>query len=202
MPSPPLLGRRLTRFVPSSALENINKMLLQFEGREDELIETLRTIHEWKVAQRARADVQKTAKLEARANASGATAALLADYGAPNRSASGSHSAFLSSEALSTPSTAFSMSSDSVGRVQELDQMVIGGDWGGIMLAAAQFEGGTPPQDDDTTGTEDAIATGSRNREAVRGAVERLVRRVVPDDVGECPARKFRCRVRRFWDGA
>ena len=94
------------------------------------------------------------------------------------------------------------MSSDSVGRVQELDRMVIGGEWKGIVLAAAQFEGGTPPQDDDTTGSEDAIAIGSRNREEVRGEVERLVRRVVPDDVGECPAREFGCRVGRFRDGA
>ena len=80
--------------------------------------------------------------------------------------------------------------------------MVIGGDWEGIVLAAAQFEGGTTLQDDDTTGSEDAIPTGSRNREEVRGEVERLVRRVVPDDVGECPAHEFGCRVRRFWDGA
>ena len=80
--------------------------------------------------------------------------------------------------------------------------MMIGGDWEGIVLGAAQIEGGTPPHDDDTTGSEDAIATGSRNREEVRGEVERLVRRVVPDDVGECPAREFECRVRCFQDGA
>ena len=53
MPSPPFLGRRLTPFVPASALENIDEMLFQFEGREDELIETLRTIHERNVAKRA-----------------------------------------------------------------------------------------------------------------------------------------------------
>ena len=70
------------------------------------------------------------------------------------------------------------------------------------MLATAQFEGGTTPQDNDTTGSEDAITTGSRNREEVRGEVERLVRRVVPDDVGECPAREFGCRVSRSQDSA
>ena len=73
----------------------------------------------------------------------------------------------------------------------ELDRMVIGGDWEGIVLAAAQFEGGTTPQDDNTTGSEDAITTGLSDREEMRGEVKRLVRRVVPDDVGECPARKF-----------
>ena len=70
------------------------------------------------------------------------------------------------------------------------------------MLAAAQFEGGTPPQDDDNMESEDVIETRPRNREEVRGEVERLVRRVVPNDVGECPEREFGCRVRRFWDGA
>ena len=70
MPSQPLSGRRLTPFAPASSPENIGKILLQFEGREDELIETLRTMHERNVAQRARAAVHKTAKLEARAKAS------------------------------------------------------------------------------------------------------------------------------------
>ena len=68
------------------------------------------------------------------------------DYAAPNRSAFGSLSAFLSSEARPARSTAFSMSSNSVGRVQVLDRMVIGGDWEGIVLGAAQFEGGTRPR--------------------------------------------------------
>ena len=63
--------------------------------------------------------------------------------------------------------------------MHELDRMVIGGDWKEIVLAATQFKGGTPPQDDDTTRSEDAIATGSRNKEEVRGEVERLVRIVV-----------------------
>ena len=55
---------------------------------------------------------------------------------------------------------------------------------------------------DDTTWSEDASATGSRNREEVRGEVERLVRRIVPDEMGECPACKFGCRVRPFRDNA
>lgn len=44
-------------------------MMLQFEGREDELVETLRTMQERSIAQRARAAVQKSAKLEAKAKA-------------------------------------------------------------------------------------------------------------------------------------
>ena len=77
MPSPPLSGRRLTPFAPASAPENIDEILLQFEGREDELIETMRTMHDWNVAQRARPNVQKTAKFEARAKASISSASAL-----------------------------------------------------------------------------------------------------------------------------
>lgn len=60
---------RLVRRVVPDEIDNIDEMMLQFEGREEELIETLRTMQERSVAQRARAAVQKTAKLEARAQA-------------------------------------------------------------------------------------------------------------------------------------
>ena len=69
------------------------------------------------------------------------------------------------------------------------------------MLAAEQFKGRTTSRDDVITGSEDASATGLRNRE-MRGEVERRVRRIVPDKMGECPARKFGCRVSRFRGGA
>lgn len=42
-------------------------MMVQFEGREHELIETLKTMQERSIAQRARAAVQQSAKLEAKA---------------------------------------------------------------------------------------------------------------------------------------
>ena len=58
------------------------------------------------------------------------------------------------------------------------------------MLTARQFKGRTTSRDNDTTGSEDTSATGSRNRE-MRGKVERRVRRIMPDKIGECPAREF-----------
>ena len=64
---------RLVRRVVPDEIDNIDEMMIQFEGREAELVETLRTMQERSVAQRARAAVQKTAKLEARANAAMAT---------------------------------------------------------------------------------------------------------------------------------
>mmetsp|Transcript_25408 Transcript_25408/g.54653 ORF Transcript_25408/g.54653 Transcript_25408/m.54653 type:complete len:1087 (+) Transcript_25408:346-3606(+) len=61
---------RLVRRVVPDEIDNIDEMMLQFAGREEELVETLRTMQERSVAQRARAAVQKTAKLEAKAKAS------------------------------------------------------------------------------------------------------------------------------------
>ena len=50
--------------------DNIDEMLTQFKGREEELVETLRRMQERAIASRARLAVQKSAKLEARAKAS------------------------------------------------------------------------------------------------------------------------------------
>eukprot|EP00571_Detonula_confervacea_P009844 CAMPEP_0172299208 /NCGR_PEP_ID=MMETSP1058-20130122/1563_1 /TAXON_ID=83371 /ORGANISM="Detonula confervacea, Strain CCMP 353" /LENGTH=1352 /DNA_ID=CAMNT_0013008569 /DNA_START=322 /DNA_END=4380 /DNA_ORIENTATION=+ len=54
------------RVVPEEA-DNIDEMMMQFKGREEELVETLRRMQERAIASRARLAVQKSAKLEARA---------------------------------------------------------------------------------------------------------------------------------------
>jgi hypothetical protein len=56
------------RVVPDEA-DNIDEMMLQFKGREEELVETLRTMQERTVAQRARQAIRKSAKMEAQARA-------------------------------------------------------------------------------------------------------------------------------------
>uniref|UniRef100_A0A7S4JUP7 Uncharacterized protein n=1 Tax=Odontella aurita TaxID=265563 RepID=A0A7S4JUP7_9STRA len=53
------------RVVPDE-IDNVDEMLLQFHGREEELVETLRTMQERSIAQRNRAAVHKTAKREAK----------------------------------------------------------------------------------------------------------------------------------------
>jgi len=60
---------QLVRKVVPDEIGNVDEMMLQFQGREDELVETLRTMQERSIAQRARAAVQKSAKLEAKAKA-------------------------------------------------------------------------------------------------------------------------------------
>ena len=54
------------RVVPEEA-DNIDEMLNQFKGREEELVETLRRMQERAIASRARLAVQKSVKMEARA---------------------------------------------------------------------------------------------------------------------------------------
>jgi hypothetical protein len=51
------------RVVPEE-VENVDEMMLQFRGREEELVETLRTMQERQVAQKSRQGAQKAAKAE------------------------------------------------------------------------------------------------------------------------------------------
>jgi len=56
----------LVRRVVPEEIDNIDEMMEQFAGREEELVETLRTMQERVVAQKARASGHRAAKLEAR----------------------------------------------------------------------------------------------------------------------------------------
>jgi len=56
----------LVRRVVPEEIDNVDEMMLQFKGREEELVETLRTMQERAVAQKARVQGQKAAKREAR----------------------------------------------------------------------------------------------------------------------------------------
>ena len=56
----------LVRRVVPEELDNVDEMMMQFKGREEELVETLRTMQERAVAQKARSAGHKAAKTEAR----------------------------------------------------------------------------------------------------------------------------------------
>eukprot|EP00934_Nitzschia_sp_Nitz4_P003763 Nitzschia sp. Nitz4//scaffold95_size97785//55561//58838//NITZ4_004671-RA/size97785-augustus-gene-0.108-mRNA-1//-1//CDS//3329560484//3753//frame0 len=56
----------LVRRVVPEEIQNVDEMMMQFQGREDELIETLRTMEERAVAQKARLGAQKQAKVQAK----------------------------------------------------------------------------------------------------------------------------------------
>jgi hypothetical protein len=57
----------LVRRVVPEEIENVDEMMTQFRGREDELVETLRTMQERAVAQKARHSSQRAAKQQAKA---------------------------------------------------------------------------------------------------------------------------------------
>jgi hypothetical protein len=56
----------LVRRVVPEEIDNVDEMMNQFKGREEELVETLRTMQERAVAQKARQAGQRAAKVEAR----------------------------------------------------------------------------------------------------------------------------------------
>jgi len=56
----------LVRRVVPEEIDNVDEMMNQFKGREEELVETLRTMQERAVAQKARQAGQKSAKITAR----------------------------------------------------------------------------------------------------------------------------------------
>jgi len=55
------------RLVPDE-IDNIDEMMLQFRGREDELVEALRTMQERNIAKRARAAQNRVVKMEVKKN--------------------------------------------------------------------------------------------------------------------------------------
>mmetsp|Transcript_23767 Transcript_23767/g.65923 ORF Transcript_23767/g.65923 Transcript_23767/m.65923 type:complete len:951 (+) Transcript_23767:245-3097(+) len=61
------------RVVPEE-IENVDEMMLQFRGREDELVETLRAMQERAVAQKARSNSQRAAKQQAKLTSAAAKA--------------------------------------------------------------------------------------------------------------------------------
>ena len=76
------------RVVPDE-IDNVDEMMKQFRGREEELVETLRTMQERSVAQRARAAVHESAKIQARRSVQEKRAAAAAAAGVAAGAAAG-----------------------------------------------------------------------------------------------------------------
>jgi hypothetical protein len=56
----------LVQHVVPEEQDNIDEMMMQFRGREEELVETLRSMQERTVAQKARLEGQKQAKRDSK----------------------------------------------------------------------------------------------------------------------------------------
>jgi len=87
-------------------------------------------------------------------------------------------------------SSSVSATSHFAHRVKEPDQMMMRGNWEGVVLVAVQFKGGVEHWDEDMMGLESmsmSMSVSMRTEGLIKTAeVEQLVRRVVPDEVGEC----------------
>ena len=159
------------RVVPEES-DNIDEMLTQFKGREEELVETLRRMQERAIASRARLAVQKSAKLEARAKASprgtSVSSQSIASAGSTKSEleqaieAGNWHAVGLAAQKMSdssigdlssaekarlrdaiSQSPAFSRRARGTSdEVDHLDQLIEQGDWQGVIAAAKRASEG------------------------------------------------------------
>ena len=116
----------------------------------------------------------------------GATAALLADTDRSSVEHMVMSECEHGEQSYHSRESSFSESSDSNRRTKELDRMVEDGDWEGVVLAAAQFDGTSSLDGQDDQGMSSRSSrdvSPSSSRGEIRAEIERLVRRVVPDEV-------------------
>jgi hypothetical protein len=125
----------LVRRVVPEEIDNVDEMMNQFKGREEELVETLRTMQERAVAQKARAAGQRAAKAEARKNVKRGVV--------PGAAATAKVAETSEASGPDTPTSlgASSESSTASGSHREvrtaLEQAIDAGDWDAVGQAAA-----------------------------------------------------------------
>ena len=150
------------RVVPEEA-DNVDEMLTQFKGREEELLETLRRMQERAIASRARLAVQKSAKLEARSKSSPSPSRV-----SQSTAKSDLETAIESGDWRQVGEAAQKMSDQSVGSLSDeeksrlrdavanspalsrnkplddnsLDELIEQGDWPGVIAAAKRASQG------------------------------------------------------------
>lgn len=169
------------RVVPEEA-DNINEMMTQFKGREEELVETLRRMQERAIASRARLAVQKSAKLEARIKKGSRGAGVSSGQSVASASSTKSEleQAVEAGDWKAVGAAAQKMSDSSVGELSveekarlrdaisqapafarqdgggsdedRLDQLIEQGDWQGVIAAAKRATEGPD------MGEQDALA--------------------------------------------
>ena len=164
----------LVRRVVPEEIDNIDEMMKQFKGREEELVETLRTMQERAVAQKARTAGQRAAKVKAKQSVQrgvvpGAEAAAQrVAEGGPGLAGAigggigailggGGVAAIATAAAKDSPSSPKSKASKETRSALEL--AIESGDWEAVGQAAAMMEEGSV--DTVSTGELDRIADAS-----------------------------------------
>lgn len=189
------------RVVPEE-IQNVDEMMLQFRGREDELVETLRTMQERAVAQKARSSSQRAAKQQAKLTS--AAAKTEPETIIPTRSSksigTGQLSATMATaKSLGTGEIARTLDKNNVKKPQlrdkngkeksketqsALEQAIEAGDWDAVGEAATLLTDSNSLTSADTdeinkyadgVSTDGSSAAGSKNLADVADELEELI---------------------------
>lgn len=131
----------LVRRVVPEEIDNVDEMMNQFKGREEELVETLRTMQERAVAQKARTAGHKAAKVEARRSVQrGVVPGAAVQRVPPSGVAAASALGQIDNSDHSTISGADTAGEASVANVRSaLEVAIETGDWAAVGDAAAMM---------------------------------------------------------------
>jgi hypothetical protein len=140
----------LVRRVVPDEIENVDEMMTQFKGREEELLETLRTMQERSIAARQREVNRRNAKREAKKlakEAKKASGAGLPPRSTPSKSLnSGTETQSLINDVAASGSDVKSEASKEESNISEntphrkaLDEAIASGDWEAVGRTAEQI---------------------------------------------------------------
>lgn len=161
----------LVRRVVPEEIDNVDEMMNQFKGREDELVETLRTMQERAVAQKARAAGHKAAKVKAKqsvkrgvvpgAEAAAQRAAQQTETTTPLNT--GAATAAVAGSAAAATSTSEQSEEEAVRAQQTaLERAIEAGDWEAVGQAAAMIS-------DKSVDTVSTASDSKRPRDQLKG---------------------------------
>eukprot|EP00751_Fragilariopsis_kerguelensis_P034216 CAMPEP_0170971156 /NCGR_PEP_ID=MMETSP0735-20130129/45055_1 /TAXON_ID=186038 /ORGANISM="Fragilariopsis kerguelensis, Strain L26-C5" /LENGTH=902 /DNA_ID=CAMNT_0011391061 /DNA_START=87 /DNA_END=2795 /DNA_ORIENTATION=- len=173
------------RVVPEE-IQNVDEMMLQFRGREDELVETLRTMQERAVAQKARHSSQRAAKQQAKLTSAAANAPAKKSKSI----GSGIISAIPTAKSLGTGEieSGRSRNSHNIEQIEgtnqpvkqsALEEAISAEDWDAVGAAAALLSSSTDTDEinqfADGISTDGSSATGSNNLAEVADELQELI---------------------------
>eukprot|EP00536_Pseudo-nitzschia_multiseries_P017773 jgi/Psemu1/321236/estExt_fgenesh1_pm.C_18040001 len=188
------------RVVPEE-IQNVDEMMLQFRGREDELVETLRTMQERAVAQKARSSSQRAAKQQAKMASAAAKTESFPPTSSKSIGTGQVTSAVATAKSLGTGEIASSTSKNTVKQPQvgdkrakaatkdtqsALEAAIDAGDWDAVGEAAALLTDTNSLTSADTdeinkfadgisTDGSSAAGSGSQNLADVADEIEELI---------------------------
>lgn len=186
------------RVVPEE-IQNVDEMMTQFRGREDELVETLRTMQERAVAQKARHSSQRAAKQQAKMASAAAKTETKSNVAKSRSMGTGQVSAQSTAKSLGTGKVEGASKSKSLGtgvieesrkegkhekKQSALEAAIERGDWDAVEDAAAILSDNSMASSADTDeinrladgiSTDGSSAVGSTGQSDAADELEELI---------------------------